>query len=109
MVTYGNMSKQSVSLPTGLLIFRNISCTGFWMAKWKDKQAALGQRGEEAYREMVETLSKLILDGRLLPPPCDLVPMFTGGTVEEDTEAFMKAFDQSQQSFYSRKQVLVMQ
>ncbi|KAJ3269713.1 hypothetical protein HDV01_001103 [Terramyces sp. JEL0728] len=34
MVTYGGMSKEPVVIPTSLLIFKNLTCTGFWMSKW---------------------------------------------------------------------------
>jgi mitochondrial enoyl-[acyl-carrier protein] reductase / trans-2-enoyl-CoA reductase len=34
MVTYGAMSKQPVTLPTGLLIFKDIHFDGFWVSKW---------------------------------------------------------------------------
>lgn len=34
MVTYGGMSKEPVTIPTSLLIFKNLTCTGFWMSKW---------------------------------------------------------------------------
>ena len=37
MVTYGAMSKQPVSLPTALLIFKNISFDGFWVSKWSER------------------------------------------------------------------------
>ncbi|KAK5128348.1 hypothetical protein LTR85_003016 [Meristemomyces frigidus] len=37
MVTYGAMSKQPVSLPTGLLIFKNISFDGFWVSRWSNE------------------------------------------------------------------------
>ena len=38
MVTYGAMSKQPVQLPTGLLIFKNISFDGFWVSKWSEQK-----------------------------------------------------------------------
>lgn len=46
MVTYGAMSKKPVSLPTGLLIFKNISFDGFWVSRWsnenpKDKESCV--------------------------------------------------------------------
>lgn len=41
MVTYGAMSKQPVALPSGLLIFKNLSFDGFWVSKWGDKNPAL--------------------------------------------------------------------
>ncbi|KAL1965435.1 hypothetical protein VTN77DRAFT_5691 [Rasamsonia byssochlamydoides] len=37
LVTYGAMSKQPVSLPSGLLIFKNIVFDGFWVSQWGDK------------------------------------------------------------------------
>lgn len=36
VVTYGAMSKQPVTLPTGLLIFKNIAFDGFWVSRWSD-------------------------------------------------------------------------
>ncbi|KAJ5633048.1 hypothetical protein N7490_009387 [Penicillium lividum] len=41
MVTYGAMSKQPVALPSGLLIFKNITFDGFWVSKWGDKNPVL--------------------------------------------------------------------
>ena len=38
VVTYGAMSKQPVQLPTGLLIFKNISFDGFWVSKWSESK-----------------------------------------------------------------------
>src|ERR1700722_7609118 len=34
LVTYGAMSKQPVSLPTSLFIFKNLTCHGFWQSRW---------------------------------------------------------------------------
>lgn len=41
LVTYGAMSKQPVSLPSGLLIFKNLVFDGFWVSKWGDKNPQL--------------------------------------------------------------------
>jgi trans-2-enoyl-CoA reductase len=41
MVTYGAMSKQPVALPSGLLIFKNLSFDGFWVSRWGDKNPQL--------------------------------------------------------------------
>ncbi|KAF7593036.1 mitochondrial 2-enoyl thioester reductase [Aspergillus hancockii] len=41
LVTYGAMSKQPVSLPSGLLIFKNLAFDGFWVSKWGDKHPQL--------------------------------------------------------------------
>ena len=37
LVTYGGMSKQPVTLPTGLLIFKNLKFEGFWVSNWSDR------------------------------------------------------------------------
>ncbi|RDW62232.1 hypothetical protein BP6252_11665 [Coleophoma cylindrospora] len=36
LVTYGGMSKQPVNLPTGLLIFKDLKFSGFWVSRWSD-------------------------------------------------------------------------
>ena len=36
LVTYGAMSKQPLSVPTGLLIFKDIKFSGFWVSRWSD-------------------------------------------------------------------------
>ncbi len=36
MVTYGAMSLDPVTIPNGMLIFKNLKFTGFWVNKWYD-------------------------------------------------------------------------
>ncbi|TAQ84529.1 hypothetical protein B7494_g7158 [Chlorociboria aeruginascens] len=36
LVTYGAMSKQPLTLPTGLLIFKDIKFSGYWVSRWSD-------------------------------------------------------------------------
>ena len=45
MVTYGAMSLQPVKIPNGLLIFKNLKFTGFWVNKWYEA-ATPAQRAE---------------------------------------------------------------
>lgn len=40
-VTYGAMAKQPVTLPAGLMIFKNIGFDGFWVSRWGDKNPQL--------------------------------------------------------------------
>ncbi|MDQ6625317.1 MAG: zinc-binding dehydrogenase, partial [Verrucomicrobiota bacterium] len=40
MVTYGAMSLQPVTVPNGMLIFKNLRFTGFWVNKWYDGASA---------------------------------------------------------------------
>jgi mitochondrial enoyl-[acyl-carrier protein] reductase / trans-2-enoyl-CoA reductase len=34
MVTYGGMSREPVTIPTSLFIFKNLKLNGFWLNKW---------------------------------------------------------------------------
>lgn len=36
MVTYGGMARKPVTLPAGLLIFKDIRFVGFWLSRWAD-------------------------------------------------------------------------
>lgn len=40
MVTYGAMSLQPLTIPNGMLIFKNLKFTGFWVNKWYDHASA---------------------------------------------------------------------
>jgi len=50
LVTYGGMAKQPLQLPTGLLIFKDIKFSGFWMSTFSDR------RPEEKKRTVEEIL-----------------------------------------------------
>jgi trans-2-enoyl-CoA reductase len=45
IVTYGAMSLRPLTLPNGLLIFKNLHFTGFWVNKWYE-QATPAQRNQ---------------------------------------------------------------
>lgn len=62
MVTYGAMSKQPTMLPTSLLIFKEISFTGFWVSKWSD-------RNPDQKKQTVEDIFRLIREGKFKDIP----------------------------------------
>lgn len=66
MVTYGAMSKQPVSLPTGLLIFKDIRFRGFWLSRWADEN-------RESKRKTIEEILGLIRAGKFRDAPVDEV------------------------------------
>ena len=41
MVTYGAMSKQPLTLPASMLIFKDLAFAGFWVSRWSDKHPDL--------------------------------------------------------------------
>jgi trans-2-enoyl-CoA reductase len=66
LVTYGAMSKQPVTLPTGLLIFKNIHFDGFWVSKWSE-------RNPEEKKIMVHDVLDLYRQGKFKDTPYDEV------------------------------------
>ena len=62
MVTYGAMSKQPVTLPTPLLIFKNISFDGFWVSKWS-------QQNPDEKARCVDEILELIRQGKFKDIP----------------------------------------
>ncbi|CAJ0952062.1 unnamed protein product, partial [Mesorhabditis belari] len=63
MVTYGGMSKQPLSIPTGPLIFKDIKLCGFWMSRWYENKDNVKERVM-----MYEQLGEWIKTGKFHPP-----------------------------------------
>ncbi|KAJ9620436.1 mitochondrial 2-enoyl thioester reductase [Taxawa tesnikishii (nom. ined.)] len=80
MVTYGAMSKQPVSLPTGLLIFKNISFDGFWVSRWSE------QNPEDKSKTVDHVLS-LTREGKFKDIPVQEVQWKWGTKKEELVDA----------------------
>ena len=57
-VTYGGLSRQPVTVPTPVLIFRDVSVRGFWISGSSEAARDVGKK-----RAMLERLQRLILDG----------------------------------------------
>ena len=61
-VTYGGMSKEPVTIPTSLYIFKNLTCVGFWLNKWQSLRPP--QSRLDMYRDILE----LIRQGKFKEP-----------------------------------------
>jgi trans-2-enoyl-CoA reductase len=59
MVTYGAMSLQPVCLPNGMLIFKNLRFTGFWVNKWYD--AATPEQRAETFAPIFDMAKRGLL------------------------------------------------
>ncbi|QUC20053.1 uncharacterized protein UV8b_04294 [Ustilaginoidea virens] len=64
LVSYGGMSRQPVSLPVGLLIFKDLRFVGFWLSRWNRKDAI----GRE---HMVNDILNLMRLGHFKNAPVD--------------------------------------
>jgi trans-2-enoyl-CoA reductase len=59
MVTYGAMSLQPLCIPNGMLIFKNLRFTGFWVNKWYD--AATPEEHAETFAPLFEMAKRGLL------------------------------------------------
>ncbi|KAK5000611.1 hypothetical protein LTR28_013031, partial [Elasticomyces elasticus] len=96
MVTYGAMSKQPVTLPAGILIFKNISFDGFWVSKWSE-------RHPEEKQKTVEHVLDLTRQGKFKDTPVQEVP-WSWNTKEEE---LVRAVQGTLEGFRSGKGVFV--
>ncbi|KAH8660762.1 hypothetical protein BGZ60DRAFT_506993 [Tricladium varicosporioides] len=88
LVTYGAMSKQPLELPTGLLIFKDLKFSGFWVSRWSDGHP-------EEKKRMVEEILELTRGGEFRDVPVERVGWEWGteerelvGAVEGTLEGF---------------------
>ncbi len=63
IVTYGAMSLRPLTLPNGLLIFKNLHFTGFWINKWYE-QATPAAR-EKAFARIFEFARRGLLETKI--------------------------------------------
>jgi trans-2-enoyl-CoA reductase len=59
MVTYGAMSLEPLCIPNGMLIFKNLRFTGFWVNKWYD--AATAEQRAEMFGPLFEMAKRGLL------------------------------------------------
>ena len=61
-ITYGAMGRKPLTMPNGLLIFRDIRVRGLWVTRWVENAAA----GEIS--SVYQELARRVVDGRLAQP-----------------------------------------
>ena len=64
MVTYGAMSKQPLALPASLLIFKDLSFSGFWVSSWSDNHT-------KEKKQTVEDVLRLTREGKFKDIPVE--------------------------------------
>lgn len=67
LISYGAMSREPLTIPTGALIFKDIAFRGFWMTAWRNKHS------EAEIAGMFNELFQLIADGKFKAAPHKLV------------------------------------
>ncbi|KAI1141123.1 NAD(P)-binding protein [Hypoxylon sp. FL0543] len=96
MVTYGGMARQPVSLPTGLLIFKDIRFVGFWLSRWAD-------RDPRSKEQTVAEILDLVRQGKFRDVPVAEVPW----TWDTELDTLKEAVQGTLQGFRSGKGVFV--
>jgi mitochondrial enoyl-[acyl-carrier protein] reductase / trans-2-enoyl-CoA reductase len=64
MVTYGAMSKQPLTLPASMLIFKDLRFAGFWVSRWGDKHPDLK-------KQTVDDILRLTREGKFKDIPVE--------------------------------------
>jgi trans-2-enoyl-CoA reductase len=96
IVTYGAMSREPVTVPAGLQIFKNISYDGFWVSRWSEANP-------EEKKKTVEHVLNLVREGKFKDTPFDEVKW----EWETKGEELIKAVQGTLQGFRSGKGVFV--
>ncbi len=96
MVTYGAMAKQPLTIPAGMLIFRDLAFHGFWFTRW-------GKLDPAARRQTTEAVLDLIRSGQFKPGPADEIPW----TWDTPSETLQKAVAGTLEGYRSGKGIFV--
>lgn len=104
LVSYGAMSLQPLSLPTGAFIFRNLTAHGYNMTRWYERQQEQGN--VKAREEMVSILSEMYEEGRLKEPEAEIVEVGRDVSAEERKERVRDAVRKSMAGKGGKKFVL---
>lgn len=62
-VTFGAMAMKPVTIPNGLLIFKDLRFRGFWVTKWYE-EAAAGER-QEMFKQLFSMASRGLLKSKI--------------------------------------------
>lgn len=100
LVTYGGMSKQPVTLPTSLFIFKNITAHGYWLTAWT-------KQDPEGKQKAVEEIVEYIRQGQFKDVPVNQNKIDCKSSDEEKLRVFKEALENATKGFSGKKQVLV--
>ncbi|KAL5633298.1 hypothetical protein ACGC1H_003708 [Rhizoctonia solani] len=69
LVSYGAMSKEPLSLPTGLFIFKNLTSYGYWQSRWYKTHTP------EERQSMLKEIIDLMLENKLKAPEHEVLAL----------------------------------
>ena len=68
-ITYGAMGRKPLTIPNGLLIFRNIQVRGLWVSRWLESAPM------DEVQAVYEDLAGRLLGGKLVQPVDSTYPL----------------------------------
>lgn len=68
-ITYGAMGRKPLTMPNGLIIFRDIRVRGLWVTRWVENASS------EEVRGVYQDLAKRVAEGRLVQPVDQAFPL----------------------------------
>ncbi|ODQ64900.1 enoyl-reductase 1 mitochondrial precursor [Nadsonia fulvescens var. elongata DSM 6958] len=99
IITYGAMSKQPFSLPTGLFIFKDIHAHGYWLSRF-------GNKKPDEKKKIIEEIFDLYRTDRFKDVPVDKNIWKLSNTIEENGEIFIKAIKKAMEGGHD-KQIII--
>ncbi|KAJ7583382.1 hypothetical protein C8J56DRAFT_953880 [Mycena floridula] len=103
LVSYGAMSKQPLSLPTSLFIFKNLTSHGFWQTRW----VANKLRPEREH--LMQVLADMMEQGKLKEPEHEIVTVKANESDEEASRRISEIFTKMASGRFGKKVLLRME
>lgn len=100
LVTYGAMSKQPVTVPTGPFIFNNISLHGYWLS-------ANAQRDPAGRAKALSEVFKMIANDEIKAVPVQTHLLAADKSDEENTKVVHEAFQIEAKGYSNKKHVFI--
>jgi len=100
LVSYGAMSKQPLSLPTSLFIFKNLTSVGFWQSRWYKTHT------REDKESRMKTLVDLVAQGKLQVPEHEILTILAEDSDEVAGEKVRDIFAKISEGQYGKKVLL---
>ncbi|KAF5367034.1 hypothetical protein D9758_004019 [Tetrapyrgos nigripes] len=100
LVSYGAMSKQPISLPTSLFIFKDLMTHGFWQTRWSKTHS------REEKEELIGKLAGWMSRGQLQAPEHEIITLGKNETDEEVSQRVRGIFSDMAEGKYKKKVLL---
>jgi trans-2-enoyl-CoA reductase len=118
LVSYGAMSKQPLSLPTSLFLFKNLTAHGFWQSQWNQDKSQVERKrvmqnlvelisqGKARIRSVISMPYDLQLLQQLKEPRHEIITISAQDTDEQAGEKVREVIRDMSKGHFGRKVLL---